>query len=63
MESEIMTTEEVAKMLKIKKGSILSGLCKDRNYIPHIKVGRLLRFERSKVLKHFGFSTNEKSNS
>lgn len=58
-EREILTTEEVAKMLRISVGGLRNTLSKNPSYLPGVKVGRVWRFERSKVLEHFGFSTNK----
>ena len=52
-EQEILTTEEVAKLLRITPGSIRNCLSKNREFIPHMKVGGVLRFVKKDVLAHF----------
>ena len=47
--SQFMTSEEVAKLLRIPIGSLLKLTSKRQ--IPHIKVGRRLRFDRTELFE------------
>lgn len=45
--NRLMTPEEVAKMLGVKPSTIYQW--KHQGYIPHVKLGRLLRFRESDI--------------
>ena len=56
--SELLTIEEIAAVLKVPKSWIYARTCK--NQLPHIKVGRHLRFQKEKVFEFLGIAEFEK---
>ena len=46
---ELLTVEELSQSLKLSKASIYTKVC--RREIPHIKLGRILRFDREEISK------------
>ena len=44
---QLLTTEQIMEVLKIKKSTLYSWV--HQNKIPHIKLGRLLRFQESLI--------------
>jgi excisionase family DNA binding protein len=49
--SELLTIEEMANRLKVQKSWLYQFTrLKDEGAIPHLKVGKYLRFEEAKVL-------------
>jgi len=46
----LLTVQELAEALKVKKSWIYDLTRKKKNSIPHLRVGRYPRFELSKVL-------------
>lgn len=49
MMEDLLTIDELSKLLKLKKSTLYSWVHERR--IPHLKVGRLLRFRRDSVEK------------
>jgi excisionase family DNA binding protein len=45
----LLDVEEIAEFLRVKPGTIYQWT--HEGYIPYIKIGKLLRFRRSKILK------------
>lgn len=58
---ELLTIEEMAAVLKVPKSWLYSRTC--RNEIPHVKVGRHLRFQRRNVFKTLGIMELETNSS
>ncbi len=54
---ELLTIEELATLLKVPKSWIYMRTCKDE--IPYVKVGRHLRFQRTKVFESLGIEVVE----
>lgn len=46
---EIMTAPEVMQLLRISRNSLYEGCA--RGEIPHVRVGRLLRFSRAALMR------------
>lgn len=44
---ELLTEQEVALELKVSKGTLAVWRCTKRYPLPYIKVGRLVRYQRS----------------
>lgn len=49
---EIMTVEEVAKLLRLKRATAYEYV--KQGYIPHIKFGKQIRVVRKKLLEAIG---------
>ncbi len=56
---ELVTINELAKLLKTSTSTIYTWVSQDR--IPHLKIGKCLRFDPEQVLKFFT-SEHNKSN-
>jgi len=54
-EGDLLTIEEMAEVLKVKVSWIYQKTRLGQSAIPHLKVGNHLRFQKNKVLKHFGY--------
>jgi excisionase family DNA binding protein len=52
----ILNLKEMAGMLKVPKSWIYQHTRLGQEAIPHFKVGKHLRFQKDKVLKHFGYT-------
>ena len=52
----ILTAKELAELLKVKVSWIYQKTYLGQESIPHLKVGNQLRFQKYKVLKHFGYN-------
>ena len=50
---EILTVEDVCKLLKVTKGWLYQRTRFGPETFPHVRVGRHLRFKREEVLKFF----------
>lgn len=55
-QQQLLTTIEVARLLRISVGGLNNRLSKDPQFIPHFKVGKNRRFDRGRVMEHFGIS-------
>lgn len=47
--ADVMTVAEVADLLRVGRNAVYDAVA--RNEIPHVRVGRLLRFHRSAVMQ------------
>lgn len=56
-ENELLTIEEVAKVLNCKTG-VINKLRKQKK-IPYIKIGSLVRFDKSEVIRQLKEQTEE----
>ena len=53
MENALLTVEELASLLKVSKAWIYQHVRRrERDPLPHIKLGKYLRFSRSEVLNY-----------
>ncbi len=46
----LLTTEEAAVILNIKRETLVNWRCTGRYNLPHIKVGRCVRYRRDAIL-------------
>ena len=51
---ELLTIEELSVILKVPKSWIYSRTC--RKELPHVKIGRHLRFQKPMVFKALGIT-------
>lgn len=59
-EDRLLTIEEISETLQIHKISIYRWIAgRGQDGIPHIRVGKKLRFEKEKVLEFFKNQTNK----
>ncbi len=58
MFDEILTVKEVARILKMSEGCVRQMVFHKK--IPYTKVVGRVRFEKSKIWEHFGFSLTKK---
>jgi predicted DNA-binding transcriptional regulator AlpA len=54
LNDELLTLEELAIILKVKPSWIYARTCKGQSDIPHVKLGRHLRFQKRKVFEALG---------
>ena len=57
---EILTAEDVSKILKISKTTLIENVIK-KNSIPYRKIGRLYRFRKEDVINFMKGEHNEKN--
>jgi len=55
--TNLLTTEEIAKFLNCKTGVI--NKLKRQNKIPYIKIGSLVRFDKEEVIKQLKENTDD----
>lgn len=51
-ENEMLTTKQVAEMLKIKPSTIFAWKCLGKMKIPYYSFGKSLRFKRKDVIEY-----------
>lgn len=55
-EEGLLTIKEICEVLRVPKGWVHSRTRRGQTGIPHLRVGKHLRFEKKKVLEFFGQS-------
>lgn len=55
--NDLLTIDEIAKVLRVPRYWILSKTRFGQKSIPHIKIGRHLRFNKEKVVEFFAKKT------